>query len=177
MKAWHFLPKDRKLRWGSKEKVKLNEWYHHKGELKLCQSGFHASKSILDALRYSPGPIICRVEVGGKIIHDTDKVVAEKRRVLWWIDGDDLLWRYARRCALDVIHLWDAPEAVVKYLKTGDESLRDAARAAAWDAARDAARAARDAAMAAVRKKQERRLLRMIYEEKKKQSKKALEGK
>jgi hypothetical protein len=61
---------------------------------------------------------------------------------------------FARRVALDVIHLWDAPPIVKEYLETGDESKRAAAwaaaRDAAWDAARDAAwAAARDAARAA----------------------------
>ena len=56
---------------------------------------------------------------------------------------DDALWclravdghekeirRFACDCALDVIHLWDAPPIIKKYLKTGDEKLRAAARAA-----------------------------------------------
>ena len=49
--------------------------------------------------------------------------------------------------ALDVIHLWAAPvpPVVMKYLKTGDENLR----VAAWAAAGNAAGAARDAAWAA----------------------------
>ena len=75
---------------------------------------------------------------------------------------DDALWclraveghekeirQFARDCALDVIHLWDAPSVVKEYLETGDEKLRDAARDAAWDAAWAAAMAARAAAMAA----------------------------
>ena len=61
---------------------------------------------------------------------------------------DDTLWclcavnghekeirRFACDCALDVIHLWDAPPIVKKYLETGDEKLRDAAWDAAWGAA------------------------------------------
>ena len=57
-----------------------------------------------------------------------------------------------RRYALAVIHLWDAPDVVRRYLETGDESIRDAARAAARDAAWAAAWAAtRDAAWAAAR--------------------------
>ena len=66
------------------------------------------------------------------------------------VEATVLLRQFARECALDVIHLWKAPEVVVQYLKTGDESLRDvawaAARDAAWAAARDAARAAAGAA-------------------------------
>ena len=70
--------------------------------------------------------------------------------------------RFACQCALDVIHLWDAPPIVKKYLKTGNEKLRAAAMDAAWAAAGDAAwagawaaagagAAARDAARAAAR--------------------------
>ena len=72
---------------------------------------------------------------------------------------DDALWclravnghekeirRFACQCALDVIHLWNAPPIVKRYLKTGNEKLRAAAWAAAWDAAGDAAGAAAGAA-------------------------------
>jgi hypothetical protein len=58
---------------------------------------------------------------------------------------------FACWCALQVIHLWDAPDIVVRYLKTGDESLKAAAWTAAWAAARTAARTAAQAtAQAAV---------------------------
>ena len=54
--------------------------------------------------------------------------------------------QFTRWCALQVVHLWDCPDVVKRYLETGDEGLRDAARttalAAAWGAAQDAARAA-----------------------------------
>ncbi|MCB7127908.1 MAG: hypothetical protein J3T61_00015, partial [Candidatus Brocadiales bacterium] len=95
-----------------------------------------------------------------------------ERTVLWRLDIEDLLRDFTRRCALDVVDLWDAPDVVVRYLKTGDESLRDAARAAARDAkdaARAAARDAKDAAGAAARAakdaagaEQNRRLTSMI---------------
>ena len=32
------------------------------------------------------------------------------------------------------IYLWEAPDIVIRYLKTGAEALRDAAWIAAWDA-------------------------------------------
>jgi len=51
-----------------------------------------------------------------------------------------MLWTFARKMALSVIHLWAAPTIVREYLETGDESKRAAARAAAWDTARDATR-------------------------------------
>jgi hypothetical protein len=63
-----------------------------------------------------------------------------------------MLRYFARTQAMSVAHLWDAPDVVAEFLMTGDESIRAAARAAAWDAACDAARAAAcDAARAAAR--------------------------
>ena len=55
---------------------------------------------------------------------------------------EDIKSEFARWCALQVIHLWDAPEVVKEFLETGDESKRAAAKTAARDSARDAARAA-----------------------------------
>ena len=175
MKAWHFVGD--KLRDGRPvpaDGVTLK----HKGELSLCESGLHAYVRLMDALQYAPGATICRVEMGGQIIKDDDKMVASERTILWRIDGEQLLREFARRCALDVIHLWKAPEIVARYLKTGDESIRDAAGAAAWAAAGDAARAAAwaaaraaaiDAAMAAAwaaqRLNQTRRLTCMVMAE------------
>jgi hypothetical protein len=166
-KAWHFVSDT--LRDGRPVPAD-GEVLVHKGPLKLCASGLHASKNILDALQYAPGSIICRVEVGGEIIHGCDKLVCSERTILWRASGEQVLGQFARMCALDVLHLWDAPDIVVQYLKTGDESIRAAARdasdaadaagsaigAAAWAATRDAAWAAarataRDAARATAR--------------------------
>ena len=127
----------------------------HKGIIRLCEFGLHASKNILDALSYSHGSSICRVECSGSIIHGDDKLVCTRRKVLYVVEGKDIIGRFSRLCALDVVDLWDAPKVVVEFLKTGDESIRAAAgvaaRAAAGDAARDAAW---DAAWDAEKKKQ-----------------------
>jgi hypothetical protein len=59
---------------------------------------------------------------------------------------------FARWCALSVAHLWDMPDVVRQFLETGDETLRDAAGAAAAAAARTEVRyAAGDAAWSAAR--------------------------
>jgi len=91
--------------------------------------------------------------------------------------------KFACDCALDVIDEWDAPEVVVRYLKTQDESIREAASWAAdsaadsatyssaswaaYSAARSAAYssaywAARSAASWAARRKQLRRIKRVL---------------
>ena len=130
------------------------EWLVHDGPLRMCQSGLHASIHPFDALTYAPGVTICKVALAGEIIYGEDKAVASQRMIIARFDATDLLRKFARDCALDVIHLWAAPDVVRKYLETGDEALRAAARAAAWAAAwaadRDAAwAAAGDAARAA----------------------------
>lgn len=150
MKAWHFH-NGSTLRDG-RPLPKVGETIVHDGEPILCVQGLHASIRPLDALRYAPGAWVDRVEVGGTVVHGDDKLVATERTTLWRLDATDVLRRFVRRCALDVAHLWDAPEVVVKYLKTGDTSLRVAAEKAVGDAAQDAERvAAWDAAQASVR--------------------------
>ena len=129
-------------------------WLDHDGPLVMCESGLHASLHPFDALSYAPGAVLCLVDVDGDICHESDKLVARRRRIVARIEATSLLRQFARACAADVLPLWDAPQVVREYLATGDDSLRAAAwaaaRAAAWDAARDATRAtARDAARAA----------------------------
>lgn len=144
IKAWHFV--NDTLRDGSPISSD-GEWLKHKGKIAICSSGLHASKKVIDALSYAPGSTICRVECRGEIVEQEDKLVCRERKILWRIDTDELLRRFARKCALDVIHLWDAPEIVVEYLKTGDENKRTPA----WDAALDAASLAWSTAWSAAR--------------------------
>ena len=143
--AWHFVGNT--LRDGAPipaDGVKLT----HHGPLKICESGLHASVRLIDALKYAPGVTLCRVECSGTINHQNDKLVCSERTIIWRVDAEDFLRLFARQCALDVIHLWNAPDVVRRYLETGDDSLRAAARnaAAAVSAAAWAARAAADAA-------------------------------
>jgi hypothetical protein len=146
MIAWHFVGET--LRDG-RPVPPDGEWLEHDGPLVLCESGLHASERIIDALKYAPGTTICRVELGAEIKRGTDKVVARRRRIVWRVDGEEVLQAFARRVALDVAHLWCIPDVVREYLETGDESKRDAAwaaaaaaGAAAWAAAGAAAGAA-----------------------------------
>lgn len=165
MKAWHFVGDT--LRDGRPIPAD-GETLVHDGPLEMCASGMHASVRIIDALQYAPGDTVCRVECGGTIVQGDDKLVCTERTILWRVDAEAMLRDFARRCALDVINLWDAPDVVVEYLRTGDESQRAAAKAAAWAAASAAARAAAwDAACAADRTAaagaaQNRRLTAMV---------------
>jgi hypothetical protein len=116
------------------------------GKIECCRAGYHASLQPFDALQYAPGGTLCLVEVGGKIIHQRDKLVAEKRTILARMDATDLLRSFACEQALSVSHLWNPPKVVMDYLVTKDPALRAAAGDAAWDAAWAAAGAAAGAA-------------------------------
>jgi len=144
--------------------------------IKLCKYGLHASISPLDALIYAPGATICRVEVGGKILHGDDKLVCSQRRCLWIADATELLHIFAcdvaeyalhtygrpvdprSQAAIDIKRLWLNGELSDSDLdaarSAAEAAARSAAEAAAWSAARSAARsaawsAARSAAEAA----------------------------
>ena len=164
-RGWHFAPSSGLLRYGDSREVKPGVTFEVDGPPVLCRHGLHDSILPLDALSYAPGPFVSRTMLGGEVVCGDDKRVATQRTHLWCYDATEVLRRFARLCALDVLHLWDAPVIVVRYLRTGDESIR----AAAWDAALDAARAAaREAALAdawaVARVKQSKRLHRMLME-------------
>ena len=127
----------------------IGEWLEFTGKVIPCKSGLHASPDAFDALQYAPGNLLHQVELDGTILphgDPVDKFAAQKRRIVATIDAEPIMRLFARRVALDVIHLWDAPPIVKEYLETGDESKRAAARDAAWDAAGAAAWAAAGAA-------------------------------
>ena len=160
--AWHFVKEDLVPASCTKGiKAFVGQVRKHKGPLALCESGLHASIKPLDALHYATSTTVCRVVCSGRVHRGTDKLVCSNRKVLAIVDTTEMLQEFSRWCALQVIHLWDAPPVVKEYLLTGDKSRRAAAEDAAWaawaaagdaaawaagDAARDAARAARAAA-------------------------------
>ena len=111
----------------------------------MCVVGYHGSPTALDALNYAPGCWVSKREIL-VTSRQHDKVVGTECVHTKGADATETLRKFARLCALDVIHLWDAPDVVVRYLKTGDESIRAAERAAARDAPTDAARDAVGAA-------------------------------
>jgi len=123
--------------------------YVFDGEPVMYECGYHASRHVFDALKYAPGSILSWVECR-EVTEERDyKLVCRRRRVIATIDATELLRRFARLCALEVTHLWKAPDIVIRYLKTGDESLMEAAWSAAWSAAWDTSDAARAAAWSA----------------------------
>ena len=148
IEAWHFVGDT--LRDG-RPIPDDGEWLIHTGPVEICSTGLHASRRPAHALKYAPGPVLCRVECDDIVTEQDDKFVCRRRRIVQRADITETLRYAARMQELSVIHFYtDPPDVVLDYLMTGDESIRAAARAAALDAARDAAyEAALDAAWAA----------------------------
>lgn len=148
--AWHFV--GNRLRDG-RPVPRNGVWLEHQGPIEICARGLHASLDPFDALQYAPGPILCLVEVDGVEVQQDDKLVCRRRKIVARMDATKMLRYFSQMQALSVVDKWDAPEVVLDYLMTGDESLREVARAAARDAwvAGEAAGAAGEAAWAAAR--------------------------
>ena len=113
MKAWHFLQDDGSLRWqcGRTKFPKVGKTLKVDPEkIKLCEFGLHASTRPIDALKYAPGAIICRVELGGKIIKGDDKVVASERTITWQADATNTLHEFACWCAERALKAVENPD-------------------------------------------------------------------
>ncbi len=173
MKAWHFLNKNRKLGNGDGRLVRKGSIFTVDPPIELCRSGLHASIRLIDALQYAPGPIICRVEMRGDIIHGSDKLVATERKCLWWINAERMLHEFACWCAKGALEkarvtdrrCWIAIETKLAWLKgkatnqeldaawsAAQSAAQSAAESAAWSAAQSAAwSAAQSAAESAAR--------------------------
>lgn len=162
--GWHFSTGT--LGYGDNRPIVIGETHTvdiTERKLELCGWGLHASERIIDALRYAPGPMVYRVRLHGEILRGDDKACATHRTYIDGIDATGILRGFARKCALDVIALWDAPDIVRQYLETGDESASDTAWAAARDAASAAASdTARDTAWAEARGAQNTRLTELV---------------
>src|SRR5579859_2585443 len=163
--GWHFLKEDGLTQYSPRKKVVVGEWLYEQSPLAICQKGLHASSRIIDGLHYAPGPLLCRVELCGELIEQTDKFCAQQRRVIAMADATPILHEMACLSAESVLknitdpqHLaaaqnaiatkreWLAGRATDKQLSAAESAARAAAesatRAAAWSAARAAAESA-----------------------------------
>lgn len=168
IQAWHFLPANGRMRWGKwKNPVRAGVTYVHRGPVKICETGLHASIRAIDALEYAPGPIACIVECWDEVQQDADKLVCRRRKVLAMADCTRTLHLFAcdeaERAltlvgnpdprsveAIRIKRLWADGKATDDELAAARAAARDAAGDAAWVAAWVAAGdAAGDAALAA----------------------------
>jgi hypothetical protein len=160
--AWHFLEATGCTRdeagYPPPVQVEVGQTLTESRPLVLCHVGLHASVKALDALRYAPGPVVCRVRMGGACVTNPahpDKLCYSQRTVLAMADATDLLHEFACWCAEAALtreresgrepdaRAWAAIAAKRAWLR---QEIDDDQLAAAWAAARAAARAAASAA-------------------------------
>ena len=121
MRAYHFLKDDMHGGYGKEKKWTIGETREIKrGEIKLCERGYHSSPSWYDALGYAKGSMACIVEVSEPVKQDATKYVSRKRTL---IDARD---------ATKVLRAWvcDCAERVLKKAKVTDERRWNAIRVA-----------------------------------------------
>ena len=173
--GWHFLPADGYTR-HSHEKVRVGGLGRVEPPLTLCVHGLHASRDVLDALCYAPGPIACMVELRGVILESHDKACATERRCLAKVDATTILHEFACWCTERVLwaerkagrepdpRSWAVVRMKREWLagRATDRQLAAAgaaAGAAAWTAAGAAAETAGAAAWTALSRKLTKTLL------------------
>jgi len=159
--GWHFCNESRTLGYDDGRLIIEGESLRVECDPVLCECGLHASERIIDALKYAPGPILCRVELSDGIVVGDDKAVARERKTLWMFDATNALRDFAATVAENALlaeraagrepdpRSWAAIQFVRDLLagKIKPED-RSAARSAAWSA-QSAARSAAEAAWAA----------------------------
>lgn len=107
-------------------------YYYFSTECPEGEERFPLTTDPFDAARFADGSILCRVD-----IRERDGEVIVRR-----VDAAEMIRAFARMQAEAVLVHWPAPdESIVRYLRTGEASLRGAARDAAWAAYETAQRA------------------------------------
>lgn len=101
--AWHFLPASKCLSYGPHTPVEVGRELSVNPPLRMCRHGLHASPRALDAFRFFRGPIACRVELSGELLHGPDKICAERRKVLWMADVTPILPGFFRDVIVDCL--------------------------------------------------------------------------
>ena len=148
MKGWYFAHKGNRLNYGDNRLIRVGITHTIDCKPRLCRSGLHGSKRIIDALSYADYHILYRVDIKGDIDEGKNKFCGRSREYLKRFDIKDILFEFSRKAAKRQFHLAKPYMSkadyslVIKWLDTGDKSLRAAAGAAAGAAAWDAAWAA-----------------------------------
>ena len=105
--AWHFLPAVGRLSHDDPRPVVVGKTLHHKGPVACCESGLHASISLIDALSHRCGSVLCRVECWGKMSTQSDKLAAQHRKCLAMADITPQLRPFAVLCAESALPIFE----------------------------------------------------------------------
>ena len=150
--GWHFCKMHNGkpfLRDGTPLKIGMT--YTHEGTLSLCESGFHDSARVIDALRYAPGSYLCRTLASCDIV-DGDKRCSRTRIAIAGADVTDTLRLFAVRLAYCALlsernlgrepdpRSWEVLRVQQAWIRgEATDGEREAAYSAAYLAARSAA--------------------------------------
>ena len=142
MKAFWFSKQDCKLQYGDGRMAEVGVTHTVEGELVLCERGLHASKRLLDAVKYAPDSMLWLVDVDG-CIDGQDKLCGRSRTYLAKFNAEDVLREFARKQALINIEKIKPHcsqknyDLIIQWLETGDMAIKSAARSAAESAANE----------------------------------------
>ena len=68
--------------------------YVHKGQISMCEAGFHFCKELGDCYKYygfDKKNVVCEVEAVGKVIEGDDKIVTDKLKIIRVIELEEIL--------------------------------------------------------------------------------------
>jgi hypothetical protein len=160
---WKFMRTGLKSDNGENRNWKIGVW-RKENDIDICNVGFHASKTPLQALNYVKGEIIARVEVKGKSIIQEDKQCWSEMRIIkayhWKREDSISLAIYSAELVLDIFEkkypennrprkAIEAAKNYLKALESGDNKKIKFAATAAYAAYATAATAAATATAAA----------------------------
>jgi hypothetical protein len=108
--GWHFAQDDGCLGYGDGRKIIAGRILSVDCEPRCCQRGLHCSRSIVDALSYSRGVMLCRVEVWGDVHEIDDNLCGTHRKTIAMANASTVLHEFAVWCARRALKLVDDPD-------------------------------------------------------------------
>lgn len=127
--GWHFLRPDRRLGYGDNRLVVAGHTLRVAERPRLFERGLHGSRQLIDAIRYAPSSVVCRVSIGGALDRAEDKVSGQYREVLWVADIGDALWEWLCSSAEARIALGGYSEAECAHVRNCATERRTAVKA------------------------------------------------
>ena len=125
--AWKVLYKGMVSNADKNFKWKKGVWKEYKGKVKIGDSGLHASRYLIDAIKFATPYIVCKVEYDDVVEEQDDKFVCRKMRVIKTYRVTKKQWvEFSIYCAKSVYKNWLA------YDKTDKRPLRAIKAAEDW---------------------------------------------
>ena len=115
MLAWSFVREDCMLQDSTNLSMKPGITLIVPAPLIMGEHGLHASVDPLDALYYGSGSTICRVELAGTILEETDRLCADRCTVIWMAYVSKALHEFACWCAEEALQEADKAGCVLPH--------------------------------------------------------------